>query len=212
VATASDGAPLMLLSNLALHAQNLDADPRASLLIDGTSPVGDPLAGGRVSVGGRVMATAAPDDRRRFLARHPGAAAYADFADFVFHRLEPETAHFVGGFGRIVDIAAQHLLTDLAGAGALVAAEADIVHHMNADHADAVGLYAAAELRRQGVDVAGGPGAAGPWRMLGLDPDGCDLEAGGCGLRIAFAQRVTTPETAQAALVALARAARGTSG
>ena len=37
VATASDGTPLLVVSRLALHTQNIEADPRASLLVDGTA-------------------------------------------------------------------------------------------------------------------------------------------------------------------------------
>jgi len=42
--------------------------------------------------------------KRRFLARHPEAAFYADFPNFAFWRLEAEGAHYIGGFGRIVDL------------------------------------------------------------------------------------------------------------
>ena len=34
VATEPDGAPVFLISRLALHTRNLEKDPRASLLID----------------------------------------------------------------------------------------------------------------------------------------------------------------------------------
>ncbi len=211
VATAADGTPLVLLSSLALHTQNLGADARACLLIDGSGPTGDPLAGGRVSLSGRIVATPAAHDRARFLARLPEAAVYADFADFVFHRLVLERAHFIGGFGRIIDIAPQHLLTDVEGADGLLAAEADIVAHMNADHGAALASIGTAALREIGV-AEGDAAAAGPWRMSGIDPDGCDLATAVRGLRIAFPERVTTPGAARSALARLAAAARTSSG
>jgi len=136
--------------------------------------------------------------RHRFLARHPEAAFYADFPDFSFWRLNLEGAHYIGGFGRIVDLEPGELLVPLDGAGALLEAEPDIVAHMNADHADAIELYARA--------FAGGP--PGPWRMTGIDPDGCDITLGLQGQRISFATRVLTPGDARKELVRLAEEAR----
>ena len=68
--------------------------------------------------------------RRRFLARQAQAAFYADFSDFSFWRLQVEGAHFIGGFGRIVDLEPGDLLIPLAGAEAVVEAEEGIVAHM----------------------------------------------------------------------------------
>ena len=96
-----DGAPLLLLSDLAEHSRNLARDPRLGLLVDGTRGLEDPLTGARASLIGQ----AAPirDDRSlaRFLARHPSASAYAGFGDFKLYRVALECAHFVAGFGRI---------------------------------------------------------------------------------------------------------------
>ena len=110
VATAGDGAPVLLLSRLALHTRNIAHDARASLLIDGTDASGDPMAGGRVSLSGTIAASLTPLSRERFLSRHPSAAAYADFPDFAFYRFEIASAHLIRGFGRIVDIAGADLI------------------------------------------------------------------------------------------------------
>ena len=110
VATTQAGAPVFLLSGLALHTRNILADRRASLLIDGTDAAGDPMAGARVSVSGTVAATLDQSARQRFLAHHPGAAVYADFPDFAFYTMTIERAHLVQGFGRIIDIHGQDLL------------------------------------------------------------------------------------------------------
>ncbi len=199
VATNARGAPLLLISKLALHTQNLLADSRASLLFDGTSAIGDPLAGGRVTLAGRVQATAAATERRRFLARHPEAEIYADFPDFGFYTLEIERAHFIGGFGRIVSLQPSDLLLDLTGAEALLEAESDIAQHMNADHADALALYA----------IHRGLHKGGTWRMTGLDPEGFDaVSSDGSVARIPFAQRVLTPNAARLEFVRMAADAR----
>lgn len=202
VATDSGGRPLLLLSRLALHTQNLMADDRASLLIDGTDAAGDPLAGGRVTLIGRVVETSDERQRARYLSRHPQAAMYAGFADFSFYRLDVERAHYVGGFGRIVDFSAADMTIGFEGAEPLIAAEAEIVAHMNVDHSDAVSLYA--------TRLAGAPD--GPWRMTGIDPEGIDLVASGVAARIEFPSRVISAAGARQSLVALAAAARAAGG
>ena len=109
VALGPAGEPLLLLSRLARHTQNLQRDPQASLLFDGTSAEGDPLAGGRVTLMGDLagVPTAGRDAARAaFLAAHPDAAMYADFADFGFWSFAIASAHFIGGFGRIVELTA----------------------------------------------------------------------------------------------------------
>ena len=172
---------------------------RASVLIDETSALADPLQGARVTLYGRAEQTTANDDvRRRFLARHPDAAFYADFPDFSFWRLDVEGAHYIGGFGRIFDLTPSELVLPLDGAESLIAAEAEIVEHMNADHADALELYATA--------LAGA--SPGGWRMTGIDPEGLDIVLGSEPRRVLFAERANTPETARKELVKLAAEAR----
>lgn len=201
VAHAPDGSPLILISELAVHTRNLRSDDRASLLFDASDGAGDPLAGGRVTVIGRmeqVPAKVVANVAGRFLARHPSAEMYSGFADFAFWRMNVERAHYIGGFGRIVDLKREQLLDDLKGAEALVGAESDIVAHMNDDHADAVQLYA----------TRLGGAAPGAWRMTGVDPAGFDLVDGVRGVRLPFATRVTSPAQARAEFVRLASAAR----
>src|SRR5499426_4799104 len=84
VATAADGAPLLLISRLAVHTKNLLADPRVSLMID-ERKAGDPLQGARVMLMGAAAATDDADARRRYLDRQPQAQMFAGFADFSFY-------------------------------------------------------------------------------------------------------------------------------
>lgn len=198
IATDVDGTPLLLISTLALHTQNLKADARASLLFDGTDSAGDPLAGGRVTVMGRAAKTDRAIARERFLARQNHASGYADFPDFAFYELIPERAHFIGGFGRIVDLKPSDLLVDVAEAQDLIAAHGDIVSHMNEDHAPAIELYA--------TELAGETG--GPWRMTGLDPEGFDMVCDGVTCRVPFSAAVKTPDTARQAFIRFAATAR----
>src|SRR6476646_10929455 len=118
VATATDGTPLLLISQLALHTRNVLADARVSLMLDERKE-GDPLQGARVMLMGVAAKTDSADARRRYLARQPEAEMFAGFADFAFYEIELRGAHLVAGFGRIVDLTATDLLTDLTGAEAL---------------------------------------------------------------------------------------------
>lgn len=105
VAPGPAGRPVLLLSRLARHTRNLAADPRASLLFEPSGLTrGDPLALARVTALGRVDIDASPQARAAFLACHPDAAGYAAFADFAIYALAIEAAHFIGGFGRIVEL------------------------------------------------------------------------------------------------------------
>ena len=202
LATSPGGAPLFLISRLARHTRNLERDPRASILIDGTDGLGNPLAGGRLTLSGLARPSADRSALRRFLARHPQAETYAGFPDFSMYELQIDGAHYIGGFGRIVDLPAGALLTDLTGAEGLLEAEADIVDHMNADHADAVELYATV--------LAGRP--AGSWRMVGIDPSGADLLRCTQTIRLEFPTRVQTPAEARKILVSLVQQARTKQG
>lgn len=200
VAFSPDGTPLLLVSRLAVHTRNLEADSRASLLFDASDGAGDPLAGGRVTVVGHMQRITEPDElvRRRFLARHPGAGMYVDFPDFSFWALKIEWAHYIGGFGRIVDLPAAEMLDKIGDAPKLIAAEAEIVEHMNADHSDAVQLFA--------TRLLGAP--AGSWRVTGVDPGGLDLVDGDHGLRLDFETRLTSPGMVRETIVALTKKAR----
>jgi len=200
VATTPAGEPILLISKLAVHTKNLARDARASLLLVAPGGEGgDPLAGARLTLQGRMGGR--DDDpvvRRRFLARHAEAAGYADFADFGFHRFAVEGGHLVAGFGRIVDLAPDDILIDISGAGELMAAEPSAIEHMNTDHAEALSLYA---TRLSGL-------AAGDWQMTGVDPDGIDLRAGAARARVDFAEPVTTAAALRHVLADMAKAAR----
>jgi putative heme iron utilization protein len=198
LATDPAGAPIFLISKLARHTANLIQDSRASVMVDETGALADPLQGARITLYGR--ADPAPEEgvRRRFLARHPEAAFYTDFPDFGFWRLRVEGAHYIGGFGRIFDLGPGDLLVPLEGAESLIETEPGIVAHMNEDHADALELYA----------TALGDAGPGSWRMAGIDPEGFDVVLDGQARRVLFAQKVATAAEARAELVRLAAEAR----
>jgi heme iron utilization protein len=197
VASAADGAPLLLISRLAVHTKNILADARVSLMLDERKE-GDPLQGARVMLSGKVAVTADENARRRYLARQPEAKEFADFGDFAFYEITLKGAHLVAGFGRIVDLKPADLLTGLSDAQALLEAEPDIIEHMNQDHADTCRLYATKLL-----------GALeGEWRCVGCDPEGLDLQWGRTGLRLPFPRRIVEPGALRTVLKELAQVAR----
>ena len=197
IATDADGTPLMLLSRLSAHTRNLLADPRCSLLFS-QGGKGDPLAHPRLTVVGRTVPAEEPRARERFLARHPKARLYADFPDFGFFALDPSAGHLTGGFAKAASLTRGQVLLDLTGAEGLVAGERGAVEHMNADHVDALALYAAG---------AGGD-ADLPWRLSGLDPEGLDLMSGERTARAIYPDLVSDMGALRKILVAMAAQAR----
>lgn len=197
IATDHDGTPILLISKLAQHTRNLERDGRCSLLL-AQGGRGDPMAHPRLTLVATAARTDSPFPRARFLRRNPKAALYADFPDFSFWRAEIDAVHLNGGFARAADFGPDALLTNVEGATALLEAENDILDHMNADHQDALTLYA--------EKLAGAkPGA---WRASGIDPEGLDLLCGDATARVAFPRRVATPGEARETLVQLAKMAR----
>jgi hypothetical protein len=196
VAADHDASPLLLLSRLAQHTKNLEQEPRVSLLYDGTAGHEDPLTGARITVLGRAAGDERPAAKERFVARHPSAAIYAGFGDFGLWRVQIERAHLVAGFGTIHWLEVDDLLR--TAEPALVEAEAEIVRHMNEDHAEAVELYATKLLGRTG----------GGWRLTGVDPEGADLRRGGEVARLDFSRPVRDAESARAELVRAVKEAR----
>jgi putative heme iron utilization protein len=200
VASHADGSPILLISRLAVHTRNILADPRVSLMLDERA-AGDPLEGARIMLAGRAEEASAGELdtlRRRYLNAHPSAENFANFKDFSFFRIRPSGAHLVAGFGRIVDLEPEQFLTDIGDAGALLEAEQGAVEHMNADHREAMNLYATRLLGAEAAD----------WRCTGCDPEGIDLQAGSATLRLDFPERVTGPGELRKILVKLAEQAR----
>lgn len=198
VATAYDGAPILLLSRLAHHTRFLERDGRCSLLL-ARGGRGDPLAHPRLTLVGIATRSQDDTDRTRFLRRNPKATLYADFPDFSFWRLTISAVHLNGGFARAADFAPEALLIDTQDIEPLIAAEREIIEHLNAEHRDALSLYAAHFCAAQ----------PGPWRASGVDPEGLDLVCGDLTARVVFSEPVKTPEQVRGALIELAGCARG---
>jgi putative heme iron utilization protein len=194
-----DGSPILLLSTLSDHTRNLDTNPLASLLLEDAGRRANPQTGPRLTLLGRITSDPDPRLRRRFLARHPGASMYAGFTDFRIFRMQIEGGHWVGGFAQARRLEASALLAQAGAARALAEAEPAVLAHMNADHADAIDLCAQRLLGRAGSG----------WKILALDPEGCDLGRGESAFaRLSFPRPAADVERLREGLVALTAAAR----
>jgi putative heme iron utilization protein len=194
-----DGSPILLLSGLSDHTRNLDRDPRGSLLVENASGRANPQTGPRLSLLGRVAPDGEPRLRRRFLARHPGAALYAGFMDFRVFRMTVERGHWVGGFGQARWLQASDVLADSNAAAAIASEEPSTLDQINTDHAEAIDRWATRLLGRAGSG----------WRIVAIDPDGCDLARGNSFARLPFARAARDTGEVRAMLIELASKERG---
>ncbi len=198
---AADGRPTFLISTMAMHTQNLVADPRASLLVAQPGWSGDPLAGARATLVGEVRRLEdAGSLRDEYLARHPNARNWVDFDDFAFHRMDVADLYYVAGFGAMGWVDAGEYGS--AAPDPLVDVEDAIVSHMNADHADALVTYC---QHYAGI-------AADSATMTSVDRMGFRVRAKTGerlqGVRINFPTEVRTSEDARKVLVGMLRDAR----
>jgi putative heme iron utilization protein len=147
-----DGCPVFLISTMAMHTQNLQADPRASLFVTESDAGGNPLGAARVTLIGNVVRIPESDlgeARSLYLASYSGSKHWVDFDDFFFFRMDVVDIYFVGGFGVMGWLAASEY--SQAWPDPLVLHKIDIMQHMNADHKDALIL---ARLRAMKATLA----------------------------------------------------------
>jgi heme iron utilization protein len=194
-AVASDLSVVLLLSSLAQHTRHLRADGRCALMVAGTPEGANPQTAPRLTVTGTAVPDPDPALKARWLAVHPYGALYADFADFAIWRLVPAQALLVSGFARADRLRRADLAADAAAVATLAAAAPALMAEWNRDRPDALAAIAA---------------AAGDWRLVGLDVDGCDLAAGERVLRIAWEAPIEGPDRVAAELGRLAATGRWT--
>jgi heme iron utilization protein len=179
-ACAPDLSVLMLLSGLSEHTRHLRAEPRCALLVAGPAETSNPQTAPRLSVTGIAETVVDSELKARWLALHPYAAMYADFADFSLWRVALGGGLMVGGFGRALRLRIADLRPDPLAVAAVAAAEPEMISAWNAAPA-ALGALVAS---------AGGEPEGDPWRMAAIDVDGCDLARGERVLRIDWSQPV----------------------
>ena len=199
----AEGRPLLLVSTMAMHTQNLQGDGRASLLVTQPGATGDPLASGRVTLMGQAVRLSGDDvatARPAYLAAHPNAAYWVDFEDFAFWRLTIGDVYFVGGFAAMGWVEADEYRA--ARPDPLVEFAEGIMEHMNRDHAAALLAYARFFAGEEADEA----------RMVAVDRLGLKLHLGRgerrWTTRIAFPREVTTATESRAVLIEMMRRAR----
>ena len=198
-----EGRPIFLISNMAMHTQNLKADPRASLFVTQAAVEGDPLGSARATLVGRAEAVSPEETasvREVYLAAHESSRYWVDFADFGFFRLEPIDLYYVGGFGVMGWVGAEEYREAMPDP--LAAAAAGILRHMNADHTEALITLARTQAGLTGTAAA----------MTSVDRLGFYVKVttadGMKGARINFPREVRTTGETREALVAMVGQAR----
>jgi hypothetical protein len=197
------GRPIVLISTMAMHTQNLHADSRASLLVTQPDAGGDPLGASRVTLIGNVLAIPQPEvaeARRLYLERYANSKYWADFDDFSFRRMDVVDVYYVGGFGVMGWVPAPEY--EQAHPDPLADAAGEILQHMNADHKDALVLLARVSAGIEAQEAA----------MTSVDRLGFQLRLttrdGIRGARIAFLREVTNPADTRKVLVEMVQQAR----
>jgi hypothetical protein len=188
------GRPLILISRIAQHTQNLQADARCSMLV-GERGAEDVQAVGRVTVMAQAQKltdeAAVEVAAQRYYRYFPESQSYHSAHDFDFWVLAPVRYRFIGGFGAI------HWLDEVALANPFAGAvETSMVDHMNTDHAKAIAHY---------VELAGLPQTE-PASLVGIDSEGMHLRIGQSLYWLGFSHACNTPSQIRQTLVQLAHA------
>ena len=198
-----EGRPIFLISTMAMHTQNLQADPRASLFVTEPDTSGDALGSSRVTLIGnvtRVPETELVATRTVYLAGYPDSKYWVDFEDFSFYRMDVLDVYYVGGFGVMGWVAAADYAQ--AQADPLVEHKSDIIQHMNADHKDALILLAKQYAGIEAQEAA----------LTSVDRLGFHLrlkaQDGMKGTRIAFLREVADPAQTREVFIEMVRQAR----
>ncbi|HXM09376.1 MAG TPA: DUF2470 domain-containing protein [Terriglobales bacterium] len=195
--------PVFLISTMAMHTQNVQADPRSSLLVTQPEAIGDPLGASRVTLLGNILPVPASDvaeARELYLARYANSKYWVDFDDFSFYRMDVVDVYYVGGFGVMGWVSASEYYS--ARPDPLADSATDIIQHMNTDHGDALVLLARvfAGIECQGVTMSSVDRLGFQVRLKTQD--------GTRGARIAFLREVTGAAEARQVLTEMVGQAR----
>jgi hypothetical protein len=195
--------PIFLISTMAMHTHNIQADPRSSLLVTQPEAVGDPLGAARVTLMGNVLAlpeAEVAEARKLYLERHANSKYWVDFDDFSFYRMDVVDVYYVGGFGVMGWVSASEYYTGQPDP--LADSAIGIIQHMNTDHGDALILLARAFAGMQAQEAA----------MTSVDRLGFHVrlktQDGTRGTRIAFLREVSSAAEARTVLVDMTAQAR----
>jgi len=208
------GAPWLLLSGLAEHSRNLQANAQLSLFVQAAqshavdagqqrepaadaqlASRGDSQASARLTLVGKAD-TASPDAalRARFIRYQPQGESYLKLGDFRFWRVQPLELRFIEGFARAHWVAAGDFLLDGDAGDRFAQAEEQTIAWLHSTHGinlQRLGVQSGAASRRPQV------------QLLGLDGDGLDMVVDGQRRRLAFVESIAHPADWPEAFAAL---------
>jgi heme oxygenase (biliverdin-IX-beta and delta-forming) len=197
------GRPIFLISTMAMHTQNLQGDPHASLLVTQQDTEGEPLGASRVTLLGNVLPIPEPElaeARKLYLGRHANSKYWVDFEDFSFYRMDVVDVYYVGGFGVMGWVSASDY--DRSQPDPLADSMAGIIQHLNADHKDALVILARSFAHIDSTEAT----------MTAVDRLGFHLRLktaeGLRGARIAFLREVRDATETRKVLVEMVQQAR----
>jgi heme iron utilization protein len=130
------GRPVLFVSSMAMHTQNLRQDARASLLIAQPDSSGDALSAARVTLLGMSEEVSAEEVSDLYISRHENARYWREFADFAYFRLEASSVYYIGGFGVMGWVMAAEYAC--ARPDPLAETAQEIIRQMNTGYADAL--------------------------------------------------------------------------
>ena len=195
--------PVFLISTMAMHTQNVQGDPRSSLLVTQLDTIGDPLGASRVTLLGNILPVPEPEvteARKLYLARYANSKYWVDFDDFSFYRMDVVDVYYVGGFGVMGWVAASEYYG--AQSDPLADDAAEIIQHMNTDHGDALVLLARLFAGIEPEEIS----------MTSVDRLGFHVRVktrdGTRNARIAFLREVSNPTETRKVLVEMVGQAR----
>jgi putative heme iron utilization protein len=197
------GRPIFLISTMAMHTHNLQADPRASLLVTPEDAGSDPLGASRVTLVGNVVPIPQAEvagARELYLARYANSRYWVDFEDFSFYRMDVVDIYYVGGFGVMGWVSATEYARSQPDP--LADSMVEIIQHMNADHKGSLVLLARRFARIEAQEAT----------MTAVDRLGFQMRLktsdGMRGTRIAFLREVSNPADTRKVLVEMVQQAR----
>ncbi|NTF32476.1 HugZ family protein [Rhizobium skierniewicense] len=181
IAIEPDGTPFFFAARLALHARNIEADARISLVLAGFTK-GDALTLPRLTLVGKAELIGEEDvplAKARYIARYPKAKLYLSLPDTQLYRMNIEGVQINGGPARNAsNITPADLHTDLSGAEELMRAADTEIARLNAIKGEASRLATRAGKK------------SGAWKITSIDPDGLNLSSTVDLARLWFDERV----------------------
>ncbi len=188
-----DGVPVIFMASLAIHARNIEADPRVSITVADTR--GDVMTSPRLTLSGRAVRVARDDVsplKARYIERFPKAKLYLGLPDALLCRIRAEAVQLNGGPAQNANaVMPEDLQTTLGPASELMAAVPALVVSLNNE----------GDLPTRLAEAAGAD--PGRWRVSGIDPEGIDLSTPVELARLWFTSPVITREGFDATLADL---------